>query len=906
VSVGERFGAVAAWCARHARAVLVVSALVAIAAAVTATRLPTDAGTDTLVDSDSASFQATERVRERFGDDPVVVLAKGDLRRLVLTSNLGRLLRLEGCLAGNPPADVDPLPGPCAEIAELHPAKFVSGPATFLNQAVIGIEEQLGGSYRVARAQAIAAGRAAARDAAAQGLPRAEQERAGRAAAQAVLRGFQAQLLRIAAEYGITSLPSLDNLRFVEAVVFDLRQTGGTPKAKLSYLFPNSDSAQIIIRLRPNLTDSERHRALELIREAVDETTPRKVCAENGKPAPCFQLRNGSYLVSGAPVVVDGLAGTLADSLLVLFAVAVALMALTLPIVFRSRLRLLPLALALAAAGLTFGLLGAAGGSLTMASIAVLPVLIGLAVDYAIQFQARFDEARSEGLDGAAAARAAAARGAPVIGTACIATAAGFLALQLSPTPMVRSFGLLLTAGVAIAFGLALTAGFAALALRPSGAPGSETRRRRVPARLRAAIAAGARARDRLGGAIGAGVRRALAVAITNPARVLAVAFALAACGWVAGTGTETVSDIRQLVPQDLREVRDLNELQDSTGVSGELDVSVDTPDLTDPELIAWIADFKQRVLESNGFRGEFPSCADADICPGPALSDFISNPSRGVTRERVRALIDALPDYDLRQVITVGEDGEPGHTTNVAFGIRAQSLDDQQALIERVRDEIDPPGPGNGPPEGTTVALAGLPVLAAESATDLSQSRYWLTLAGLAAVALALLAVYRSLARALLPLVPIVLATGWSSLVLEAMGIPLNPMSAALGALVIAIGTEFSVILSSRYHEERGGGRSVGEALRRAYDRTGAAVLASGATAIVGFAALIASDVRMLRDFGFVTVVDLAVALLGVMLVLPAALVWGEEGMKLSFTRPRRTRERARFRRWRRTSPAA
>ena len=29
-----------------------------------------------------------------------------------------------------------------------------------------------------------------------------------------------------------------------------------------------------------------------------------------------------------------------------------------------------------------------------MASIAVLPILIGLAVDYAIQFQARFAEAR--------------------------------------------------------------------------------------------------------------------------------------------------------------------------------------------------------------------------------------------------------------------------------------------------------------------------------------------------------------------------------------------------------------------------------------------------------------------------------------------------------------------------------
>jgi predicted RND superfamily exporter protein len=68
-----------------------------------------------------------------------------------------------------------------------------------------------------------------------------------------------------------------------------------------------------------------------------------------------------------------------------------------------------------------------------------------------------------------------------------------------------------------------------------------------------------------------------------------------------------------------------------------------------------------------------------------------------------------------------------------------------------------------------------------------------------------------------------------------------------------------------------------VGAALSGAYSRTGAAVLASGVTAIAGFAVLIASDVRMLREFGFVTVIDLAVALVGVLVALPAALVLAE-----------------------------
>jgi hypothetical protein len=52
----------------------------------------------------------------------------------------------------------------------------------------------------------------------------------------------------------------------------------------------------------------------------------------------------------------------------------------------------------------------------------------------------------------------------------------------------------------------------------------------------------------------------------------------------------------------------------------------------------------------------------------------------------------------------------------------------------------------------------------------------------------------------------------------------------------------------------------------------------------------VIASDIRMLHDFGAVTVIDLTVSLLGVMLVLPAAIVWAEERLahptRLGFAR--------------------
>jgi len=796
--VGRRrpFGAIAAWSVRHARAVLVVAALVAIAAAVAATQVDTDAGLSTLVDKGDPTYEATQRVRAEFGEEPVVVLVKGSLPKLLLGKDIYKLLRLEGCLSGKVPKGAKPLPGACEEIAEMEPVSFLAGPATFLNEAVVQIDEQL---ERLAKH-----------------LP---PER------------FNEYLLAIASKYGITSLPSIANEEFVATVVFDLAKARGTPKARLAYLFPNSHSAQIVIRLKPDLTEAERRRAIGLIEDAVAETTPRKACGTEGKAEPCFALQGGEYVVTGAPVVVDAIARALKDALLLLFGVAIVVMAIVLLLAFRSRLRLLPLALALASAALVFGLLDVVGGSLTMASVAVLPILIGLAVDYAIQFQARLDEVQATGATGAESARTAANLSGPTIATACLATAAGFLVLLLSPTPMVRGFGVLLFAGVLLAFVLVMTAGFAALSLR------------RAPREPRAL-----------------GEIRPLAAlvdfAVARPVLILAVGAALAAVGWGVGTQIDTVSEVRQLAPHNLRQVEDLDAFTEATGTTGDLEVLVEAPDLTDPATIEWMAGFKRRVLKED------------DVTAGPALSDFLTRGGK-VTKSGIEATLAAMSPYSLRQVAPLDpKTGKVGHLALIGFGIKSQTLAEQEALLDSVRAQV------GTPPAGVEVHLTGLPVIATEAGSELSSSRYWLALAGLGAVALVLLALLRSFRRALVPLLPTVLATGWASLLIWLTGIPLNPMSAALGALTIAIATEFAVILSGRFEQERSIGLDVTAALRRAYARTGAAVVASGLTAIAGFAVLVASDIRMLRDFGAVTVIDLAAALLGVIVILPATLV--------------------------------
>jgi uncharacterized protein len=352
-------------------------------------------------------------------------------------------------------------------------------------------------------------------------------------------------------------------------------------------------------------------------------------------------------------------------------------------------------------------------------------------------------------------------------------------------------------------------------------------------------------------------------------------------------TQTEVVSDVRELVPRDLEALRDVNELQEETGVSGEIDVTVRADDLTRPEVVAWMAKFQQETLAAHGYR-RGATCGQEksppELCPALSLPDLLSVTGAG-DQASIRALLDAVPPYFSQGVISADRS-----TANLAFGIRLMPLDRQKEVIDDVRSRLDPP-------EGIEASLVGLPVLAAEANGALSSPlrRAATLLAALGAVLLVLLAFRRArlagqggerpVGDIVAALIPIALAAGWSGAVLFLLGllpgplsVKLNPMSVTLGALVIAISTEFSVPLSARYRQEREAGAGPARAIELTYRSTGAAVLASGATAIAGFAALVASDIRMLRDFGVVTVVDLTVSLLGVMVVLPAALVWAEE----------------------------
>ena len=787
------------------------------------------------------------------------MVVHGSLQQLLLSSDIDKLVGLEGCLSGNVPvsalASEGGASGPCGQLARARTVQVVLGPGTFVNEAAEQIDEQLSSQTEQAEAQAQAAQQVVSRAALAQGHSAAEARTLGAQASSIMMKRFQEGIATLALQYGLTSKPSLDDPEFVSTLVFDSSKPAGTPKQKFAYLFPSPDAALISVRMKPGLSQAVRAHTIALIGRAVAMKQWRLTHGE-------------TYLVTGEPVIVSDLTSSIGHSIALLGIAVAIVMAIALGLIFDGRPRLLPLGVALLASALTFGGLKLVSSSLTVAQVAVLPVLVGLAVDYAIQFQSRAQEVLATGVSDRRAAVVEAARlSAPAIATALAAGVAATLVLVLSPVPMVRGFGVLLAVGIVIAFACALTAGSAGLVVsgrRGSGGPhDGRVREWLAPAWRGARELLMDNALTRLIS------RTALEGAVRHPGRVLGVGLALAVLGWGLDTQTKVQTNIEKLVPQDTASLRNLHTLERLSGVGGVIYLTIGGADVIKPATIEWMSSYESAMLKRFGYTAD-RGCGRAKLCPAFSLPDLFHHEGSKakLTSAKVNGLLDAIPSYFSQAVIAPGR-----RQASLAFGIKLMSLDEQQQVIEAMRASLHPP-------KGVSAQLVGLSVLAAQANAQVASPwrRLEMLLAGLAAVALVLLIAFAGdVRRALTPLVPIVLASGWSALILFAVRVPLNPMSLGLGALVIAITTEFSVLLSERHRQERLAGHDLVQALALTYRHTGAAVAASGVTAISGFGVLVLSDIAMLRDFGLVTVIDLSAALVGVLVALPAALVLAE-----------------------------
>jgi predicted RND superfamily exporter protein len=143
-----------------------------------------------------------------------------------------------------------------------------------------------------------------------------------------------------------------------------------------------------------------------------------------------------------------------------------------------------------------------------------------------------------------------------------------------------------------------------------------------------------------------------------------------------------------------------------------------------------------------------------------------------------------------------------------------------------------------------------------------------------------------RVLPTLLIPLIIVfgtTLALGTAGLLLPSIHI----ISFAFTALIIGLGTDYSIHLYDRFHCERSAGKDTPEALRLAVVDTGHGVFTAAATTALPFLALTISDVRALAELGLLVGLGVVFSMYATFFFLPPLLIFTERRFPRQAYRP-------------------
>ncbi|MEO5744619.1 MAG: MMPL family transporter [Terracoccus sp.] len=181
--------------------------------------------------------------------------------------------------------------------------------------------------------------------------------------------------------------------------------------------------------------------------------------------------------------------------------------------------------------------------------------------------------------------------------------------------------------------------------------------------------------------------------------------------------------------------------------------------------------------------------------------------------------------------------------------------------------------------PTGVSAAVTGPAAIQADLGAVFNGANLRLLIATASIVAILLVITYRSPTLWIVPLVVVGVADRLASVAathtLSVFGVTWDESTIGiLSVLVFGAGTDYALLLISRYRDELRHHESRHEAMALALHRTAEAVLSSAVTVVLGLLTLLLSVFPATRGLGLACAVGVVVAAAFVLIVLPAALV--------------------------------
>ncbi len=617
----------------------------------------------------------------------------------------------------------------------------------------------------------------------------------------------------------------------LEAILLD----NGAVRPELENFFPTDNFGIVIITMEGGVTPEQVTATVDAARAAIAKVSFDGVTAS----------------VTGATVIFAEMQTLMSKSMSTMIGISMLLMLIILAVVFSVRgffaWRWLPLGAVVIGSVYAFGMMGWISIPITMVTMAILPILIGLGVDYAVQFHNRYDEEARRGETVAAAIIDSVTHIGPAIAIAIIAACLGFAALFLSPVPMIRQFGTILIIGVIACYLVSL------FILLPVLYSADRRKSHKAAAKNKPVIA------DNRTGIVERGLGRLAPWVIRNPVLIISVAAVFTIAGVALDSRIETETDENKYISQDLPLMKDFNELAALSGGSAAFNILVEADNVTRPEVLAWMLETQGRLLVQSV----------VPVVGVTSIADTVAQIGQGQippSQEAIDQALDFVPQL-LKANLLTADKTMANVTVLTGSGLNTEDLSQLRTVIE---------GYLASPPAGVTATVTGQGVIGIELMNSLTTGRVEMTLFGIALVFLGLFVLFKfNLLRATIATLPIAMIIGWSSVVMFLCSIKYTALTATLGSLIIGIGVEFTILMMMRYQEERGKGETPAVAMTTAMTKIGRAVITSGLTVVGGFGALLfARDFPILTDFGAVTMINVGFALVSSLVVLPTIIV--------------------------------
>ncbi|GAA1592885.1 MMPL family transporter [Leucobacter chromiireducens] len=191
-------------------------------------------------------------------------------------------------------------------------------------------------------------------------------------------------------------------------------------------------------------------------------------------------------------------------------------------------------------------------------------------------------------------------------------------------------------------------------------------------------------------------------------------------------------------------------------------------------------------------------------------------------------------------------------------------------ATVAALRDAVAADGP-----KDLTLQVTGGPAFGADIAGAFAGADFTLLLVTILIVAILLIITYRSPVLWLVPLIVVALADGLAGRMTAAAGAAwdLQFDAGIISVLVFGAGTNYALLLISRYREELLLTDDHRSALSTAWRKTAPAILASNLTVVVALLTLVLAVIPGTHGLGISSAIGLLIALAAVLFALPPVL---------------------------------